>query len=113
MLARILPFTAAAAWIAAAIPAHAYDPSDPAGPPPDDPAAWSSLPAAPRTAPSVKTCAMMLGHDASAVSADDPGARDAQRHASCSCEMSACARPQPGGRSHATPRGEAAMESVG
>lgn len=43
MTIRILSFTLAAAWIAAAVPAHAYDPSDPRGPSPDDPSAWGHI----------------------------------------------------------------------
>jgi hypothetical protein len=56
MTIRILSFTLAAAWIAAARPAHAYDPSDPKGPSPDDPA-WGHIgeraaePAAPAPEP--------------------------------------------------------------
>lgn len=113
MRARILPFTAAAAWIALATPARAYGPSDPAGPPPDDPAASVNLPAAPRAPQRFKTCAMLLGYDPSAVSADDPAARDAHPDARCSCEMNACAQPRQRGRAHAMPHGEAATESVG
>jgi hypothetical protein len=43
MTIRILSFTLAAAWIAAALPAHAYDQSDPRGPSPDDPSAWGHI----------------------------------------------------------------------
>jgi hypothetical protein len=92
MLARILPFAVAAAWLSAAIPAHAYDPSDPAGPPADDPAAYSSLPAPRRIAQDLKACAMMVAHDASAVSADDPSAAQAAKAADCSCALKTCSQ---------------------
>jgi hypothetical protein len=41
MVGRILSSALAAAWVATASPALAYYPSDPTGPSPDDPAAWT------------------------------------------------------------------------
>lgn len=43
MTSRILSFTLAAACMAVAGKAHAYDPSDPRGPSPDDPSAWGHI----------------------------------------------------------------------
>jgi hypothetical protein len=64
MTIRILSFALAAAWLAAAAPAHAYDPSDPRGPSPDDPSAWGHIgeraaaPAAPAPEPSASAVTM-------------------------------------------------------
>jgi hypothetical protein len=90
MLSRVLSVALAAAWVAAAVPAHAYDPADPSGPPPDDPAAWAQQPATTHVARDLKRCDMMFGYAASRLTADDP-AYATERGPECSCDMRACA----------------------
>lgn len=121
MITRIVSFPVVAILFVAATPAGAYDPSDPTAPPPDDPAAYMTLPASPRASRSyarieaaalpaddaaafsslprpshlaqdLKPCTMMFAYDASGVGADDPGAYAAARDRECSCKMKeACA----------------------
>ncbi len=92
MAHRILHWTLVAAWVAAAAAARAYDPSDPSGPPPDDPAAWSNQPAPRRVAQDLERCDMMYARDP-ALDADDPSAYRGNPDRQCVCEaMTTCAQ---------------------
>lgn len=112
MLSRVLSVALAAAWTVAAVPAHAYDPADPSGPPPDDPAAWTQQGATTRVARDLKRCDMMFGYDASGLTADDPSAHATEPGLECSCDMRACAGTRSAPRTESR-SGDAAVDSPG
>lgn len=92
MISRVLSFTLVAAWVTAAVPARAYDPSDPAGPPPDDPAAYTTSPQrTARVGKDLKRCDMMFADASSGIVEDDPSTHRIDRGNACSCH--ACALP--------------------
>ena len=90
MVSRILSFTLAAAWAATATPSLAWDNSDPSGPPPDDPAAYTTSGRAPaRVSRELKHCDMMFADIPSSVESDDPSAYRIERGVTCSCHARA------------------------
>ena len=140
MLSRILSGALAATWVAAATPAYAYDPSDPAGPPPDDPSAWTSEPgparvayersdpvspppddpsawslesSPPRVAQSLKRCDMMFAVGISTLTPDDPTAFAERGIDECSCKLKACGPAKGSPRAEGKARqGDARVDGV-
>ncbi len=92
IISRVLSFSLVAAWAATATPAFARDPSDPSGPPADDPAAWATTGRAPaRVGKDLKRCDMMFADVPSGIIADDPTSYRIDRGVTCSCH--ACTLP--------------------
>jgi hypothetical protein len=82
MVGRILSFALVAACVATASPALAYDPSDPSGPSPDDPGAWTAERAPGRATRDDRRCVTdMRGSNARPSSEKDAVPHDMETHA--------------------------------
>lgn len=101
VLRRTLSFVLATAWLALAAQARAWDPMDPSGPSPDDPAAWRQERGPTRLAQVLARCATTSEADPSNADGDDPSARrgGGARGLDCSGLANACAQLQRSDRS--------------